>query len=107
MRVGHGVALLRVPDGTPLGGYADRPGPSTGTLHPLEVACVTVAGAAGRFAVIVAEVVCANADASAAVRAEVGAALRAGDRMTPLVDTWLCATHTHSGPDTGCASGGA
>jgi hypothetical protein len=107
MRVGHGVAPLPVPDGTPLGGYADRPGPSTGTLHELEVACLTFAGSAGRFALVVAEVVCANADASAAVRASVAAALAEAEPGTPVVDVWLCATHTHSGPDTGCTSGGA
>jgi neutral ceramidase len=107
MRVGHGTAPLPVAPGTPMGGYAGRPGPASGVLHELEVACLTFATGAGRrFALVVAEVVCANADAAAAVRARVTEELGAADPATGVVDVWLCATHTHAGPDTGCVSGG-
>lgn len=87
MRVGHGSAPLLVPDGTPLGGYADRAGSSSGVLDELQVDCVTFDG---RFALVVAEVVCINEDLAADVRVAVG-----------LEEVWVCATHTHSGPDIG------
>lgn len=92
MRVGHGSAPLPVPDGTPLGGYADRAGSSSGVLDELQVDCVTFDG---RFALVVAEVVCINEDLAADVRVAVG-----------LEEVWVCATHTHSGPDIGCVPGG-
>ncbi|MBB5075711.1 hypothetical protein [Nonomuraea endophytica] len=62
MRVGYGSAELPVPNGTPMGGYIDRPGPSTGTLDPLRVSAVTWSDGERRFALAVADVICVNTD---------------------------------------------
>jgi hypothetical protein len=99
VRVGHGSAILPVPEGSALGGYADRDGGSTGVLEELQVDCVCLSGAHGRLVLVVAEVVCVNADLADEVRRRVGDAV-------PAVDVWICATHTHSGPDVGCVAGG-
>jgi hypothetical protein len=96
MRIGHGVAEIPVPDGTPLGGYADRHGGSTGTADPLEAHVVTITDGARTLALVVLDLVCVNVDLADAVRDAVAAD-----------DVWVCATHTHSGPDTGCVPGGA
>jgi hypothetical protein len=96
MRVGHGAAPIPVPDGTPMGGYADRKGDSSGTADPLEAHVVTFADEERRFALVVLDLVCVNADLAAAVRDAV-----------PFDEVWVCATHTHSGPETGCVPGGA
>ncbi len=90
MRVGYGAAALPVPDGTRLGGYAARAGASSGVLGPLQVHCIRL----GDFALIVADVLCVNEDVAATVRRALGA------------DAWVCATHTHAGPDVGCVPGG-
>jgi len=98
VRVGHGVAPLPVPLGSPLGGYVDRPGPSTGTADPLEVHVVTISAGTHRLALVVLDVVCVNTDLAAAVRQALSG--------IALDDVWTCATHTHSGPETGCVPGG-
>ncbi|GGP13885.1 hypothetical protein LDL08_20640 [Nonomuraea glycinis] len=97
MRVGHGTVMLPVPAGTPMGGYLDRPGPSTGVLDPLEVTAITWYDGRRRFALAVADVICVNEDLAARARAAVP---EAGE-------LWLAATHTHAGPETGCVPGGA
>ncbi|WP_327108214.1 serine/threonine-protein kinase [Nonomuraea glycinis] len=97
MRVGHGTVMLPVPAGTPMGGYLDRPGPSTGVLDPLEVTAITWYDGHRRFALAVADVICVNEDLAARARAAVP---EAGE-------LWLAATHTHAGPETGCVPGGA
>ncbi|TDC51509.1 hypothetical protein E1212_12060 [Jiangella ureilytica] len=94
MRAGHGTALLSVPDGTPMGGYAARTSPSAGMLAPLQVDCVSIAAGADRFLLVVAELVGVNADLVAQIR-----------RRIPG-EVWVCATHTHSGPDVGSRPGG-
>ncbi len=91
MRVGHGIASLPVPDGSTLGGYVDRAGPSDGVADALEAHVVTVTDGARRFALVVLDVVCVNADLATSIAAAV-----------PADDVWVCATHTHSGPETGC-----
>jgi hypothetical protein len=82
MKVGHGVAALPVPDGTPMAGYAARTGVSSGVLEPLQVDCVTLGG----LPLIVAEVLEIDDALAAAVRERVPGA-------------WVCATHTHAGPE--------
>jgi neutral ceramidase len=84
VRVGHGSAPLAVPDGTPLGGYAARDGASSGVLDQLQVDCISF----GRFLLIVADVLCVDDELAATVRDALG-----------TDDAWVCATHTHSGPD--------
>jgi neutral ceramidase len=84
-----------------MGGYADRPGPSSGVLEQLRVDCLSISGATGRLVLVVAEVVCINEDLAAQVRLRVHEALE-----EPVGDVWVCATHTHSGPDVGCVAGG-
>jgi hypothetical protein len=97
MRIGHGTVPLPVPAGTPMGGYLDRPGPSTGVLDPLEVTAITWYDGRRRFALAVADVICVNEDLAARARAAV----------TEAGELWLAATHTHAGPETGCVPGGA
>lgn len=102
MRIGHGAAAIPVPDGSPMGGYVDRRGPSTGTADPLEAHVVTISedehdGHDERtVALVVLDLVCVNVDLADAVR-----------DVVPADDVWVCATHTHSGPETGCVPGGA
>ncbi|WP_157248635.1 hypothetical protein [Nonomuraea typhae] len=94
MKVGYGTAGLHVPDGTPMGGYIDRPGPSAGVLDPLQVSAVTWFDGERRFALATADVICVNEDLAAHAQRAVNA------------DLWLAATHTHAGPETGCVPGG-
>ncbi|MEV6036325.1 hypothetical protein AB0L65_34575 [Nonomuraea sp. NPDC052116] len=94
MRVGHGTAELPVPDGTPMGGYIDRPGPSTGLADPLSVSAMTWSDGGRRFALAIADVICVNEDLAARARQAAGCEL------------WLAASHTHAGPETGCVPGG-
>ncbi|WP_433511860.1 hypothetical protein ACQP2T_50095 [Nonomuraea sp. CA-143628] len=94
MRVGYGRVEFAVPDGTPMGGYLDRPGPSTGRLDPLEVSAVTWFDGERRFALATADVICVNEDLARRARQLVGCEL------------WLAASHTHAGPETGCVPGG-
>ncbi|WP_336212001.1 hypothetical protein [Nonomuraea sp. LPB2021202275-12-8] len=97
MRIGHGAATMSVPADTPLGGYIDRPGPSTGVLDALEVAAITWNDGRRRFTLAVADVICVNEDLAAQARSSIP---EAGQ-------LWLAATHTHAGPETGCVPGGA
>jgi neutral ceramidase len=93
VRIGHGRAPLPVGHGTPMGGYAARVGGAADVLDPLGVDCVSISGDHGRLVLVVAEILCIDAALAAAVRERVGAAV-AGD-------VWVCATHTHSGPEVG------
>lgn len=95
MNIGWAAVDLDVPIGTPLGGYAARSGPSTGVLDGLQVAAVSVQAGADRWTWLVADLPCVNVDLADAVAAAVPGAV------------WLSATHTHAGPETGCAPGGA
>jgi hypothetical protein len=88
MRVGHGTAVLPVPDGTPMAGYAARTGASTGVLEPLQVDCVTLGG----LPLVVAEVLEIDDALAAAVRERIPRA-------------WVCATHTHAGPEPAAVRG--
>ncbi|MFD1541827.1 hypothetical protein [Nonomuraea guangzhouensis] len=97
MRVGHGSANLPVPDGTPMGGYLDRPGPSAGLLDPLSVNAITWFDGERRFALAIADVICVNEDLAHRVRS---------DARSLGCELWLAASHTHSGPETGCVPGG-
>jgi neutral ceramidase len=103
LAVGYGVAELPVPAGTELGGYADRPGPSTGVLDALQIAVLSIRSHGGRFVWVVADLPCVNTDLAAAVRA----AVRTQVPEVPAEVVWVSATHTHAGPETGCSPGGA
>ncbi|MFC4950454.1 hypothetical protein [Pseudonocardia sp. GCM10023141] len=94
LAVGWAAVELAVPDGSPMGGYAARPGPSTGVLDPLQVAAVSIRAGTDRFVWLVADLPCVNVDLTAAIR----------DAVPGTV--WLSATHTHAGPETGCTPGG-
>ncbi|SEF13424.1 hypothetical protein [Jiangella alba] len=119
MRAGHGSVPLPVPDGTPLGGYAARVAPSDGALAPLRVDCVSIAAGADRFLLVVAELAGVNTDLVAEIRRRTlsvpaprvgtlpGGAGHAYPIAAPVGDAvWVCATHTHSGPDVGTQAGG-
>ncbi|MFI6535282.1 hypothetical protein ACIBHY_22730 [Nonomuraea sp. NPDC050547] len=113
MRVGYGCAELPVPDGTPLGGYIDRPGHSAGTLDPLRVSAVTWFDGERRFALAVADVICVNTDlaehARRAVQQDMLATPQKAHPASPRAvgcEVWVAASHTHAGPETGCVPGG-
>ncbi|WP_231618736.1 SIS domain-containing protein [Nonomuraea sp. SBT364] len=99
MRAGHGVELIDVVGGEAMGGYADRTEGIAGTLDPLEVHAVTFAGGGHRFALIVADLVCVNADVVERIRAAV--------RDLGVDSCCVAATHTHASPESGCFPGGA
>lgn len=98
MNVGHGSALLSVREGEELGGYLGRTAGIAGSLDPLEVHAISFAHPDGRFVIVVLDVVCVNEDAADAITAALA-------RSAP--DVWVAATHTHSGPESGCVPGGA
>jgi hypothetical protein len=83
IRAGAATAAVEVPVGTPMAGYAARPGPSTGVHDPLTVRALVVDEVG--FVVVdccaLTEVTCAE------VRAAAG-----------LDEVFVSATHTHSGP---------
>ncbi|MGH3498807.1 MAG: hypothetical protein ACRDP1_15205 [Nocardioidaceae bacterium] len=97
IQVGHGVATLAVPEGTALGGYADRDHGSVGTLDPLEVHAVVVRRGDTTAVVCVADLLAVNTDLVAHTRTVVAGLVGAPPRLV-----WLTATHTHAGPDATC-----
>lgn len=99
MRAGHAFETLVVPDGAAMGGYADRTGGVIDTRDPLEVHVVWLDDGTYAAALVVADVVCVNTDLVAAVRTRL---VRLG-----ADEVLVAATHTHSGPETGCLPGGA
>jgi len=78
VKVGHSSAVLPVPPGTRLGGYAARPGPSTGVLDELEVHTVVFGGG---FVWTVVDAPFIHSGPAA------------------QVGGWVSATHTHAGPE--------
>ena len=99
MRVGHGTRRLDVVPGERMGGYADRSQGVRGVLDPLEVHAVTFADGAHRFALIVADLICVNADVVERIRAAL---------LELRIDScWVAATHTHASPEAGCVPGGS
>ncbi|MEU0563804.1 hypothetical protein ABZ297_00185 [Nonomuraea sp. NPDC005983] len=105
MRAGYGSADLTVPEGTPMGGYLDRPGPSTGHLDPLRVSAITWFDGERRFALATADVICVNEDLAAQARRALSRPHQPGSRAGGC-GLWLAASHTHAGPETGCVPGG-
>ncbi|GAA4532569.1 hypothetical protein [Amycolatopsis samaneae] len=101
VRIGHGRAVLDVPVGTPLGGYAARGGTSTGTLDPLEVHAVTISAGGRRFAWVVADLPAVNTDLAGPLLSRLAGSLRTCPELV-----WISATHTHAGPEVGCHPGG-
>ncbi|MFD9890071.1 hypothetical protein ACFWY9_12080 [Amycolatopsis sp. NPDC059027] len=101
VRIGHGRAVLDVPVGTPLGGYAARAGTSTGILDPLEVHAVTISAGPRRFAWVVADLPAVNTDLAGPLLSRLAGSLRTCPELV-----WFSATHTHSGPEVGCHPGG-
>ncbi|PFG47936.1 hypothetical protein ATK36_3002 [Amycolatopsis sulphurea] len=101
MRIGHGQVCLQVPLGTRLGGYAARTGVSAGTLDQLEVHAVTISAGSSRFAWVVADLPAVNTDLAEPLAGRLAGSLRTRPELI-----WLSATHTHSGPETGCRPGG-
>lgn len=101
--VGHGVRLLSVPMGARMGGYVDRSHGSTGTLDELTVHVVTIGDDMQRFIWCVADVPCINRDLADVIKRTIAMKVPGVCPNT----TWISATHTHSGPETGCMPGGA
>lgn len=83
MKVGASVVEVRVPEGTPMAGYAARPGPSTGVHDPLTVRSL-VADAIG---FVVVDCVALTEQTCAEIRA-----------ASDLDEVFVSATHTHAGP---------
>ncbi|MEZ4506969.1 MAG: neutral/alkaline non-lysosomal ceramidase N-terminal domain-containing protein [Thermomicrobiales bacterium] len=78
-----------VPAGTPMEGYAARPGPALGTLDELTIGALSLEAGDGRLVLVAVDL----AAVDSALVDEVAAA--AGVHRSELV---LCASHTHSGP---------
>lgn len=81
-----------------MGGYADRPQGVQGVLDPLEVHVVTFADDGHRFALVVADLICVNADVVERIRSAM--------RDIGVSSCWVAATHTHASPEAGCNPGG-
>lgn len=82
-----------------MGGYADRSHGVGDVLDPLEVHAVTFADHTRRFALVVADLICVNADVVDRIRAAL---------LDLRVDScWVAATHTHASPEAGCVPGGS
>lgn len=98
MKVGHGASVLAIRRGEELGGYLGRSEGIDGILDPLEVHALSFCDGTDRFVLVVVDVICVNKDLVAMIR----------KRLAPLGSTytWVSATHTHSGPETGCVPGG-
>lgn len=99
MRVGHGTQRLDVVRAEPMGGYADRSQGVHNVLDPLEVHVVTFADHAHRFALVVADLICVNADIVGRIRESL--------RELGVDSCWVAATHTHASPEAGCVPGGS
>ncbi len=93
---GVAVTPMPVPPGTPMGGYADRIGGAAATADPLTVGAVTFFDGSKRAALVIADVVCVNRDVVDDIR----------QALAHIDIVWVSATHTHSGPETGCVPGG-
>ena len=83
IRVGVAVVEVAVPVGTPMAGYAARPGPSVGTHDPLTVRALVVDG------VGLVSVDCCALDERTCAVIRTSSGLR---------EVFVAATHTHSGP---------
>ncbi|WP_163510769.1 hypothetical protein [Fodinicola acaciae] len=84
-----------------MGGYAARTGPSTGTMDGLELHAVSFSVAERRFLWLVGDLPAVNTDLADAVAARLSTLPGVAPELV-----WLGATHTHSGPETGCQPGG-
>jgi hypothetical protein len=82
-----------------MGGYADRSHGVHSVLDPLEVRVVTFVDHAHRFALVVADLICVNADIVERIRESL--------RDLGVDSCWVAATHTHASPEAGCVPGGS
>jgi hypothetical protein len=78
-----------VPRGTPMGGYADRKGPSTGTLDPLTISALALSAGDAELVIVSVDLVAVDEALSQRIADAAGI-----DRAALL----LAASHTHSGP---------
>ncbi len=81
--VGAAVVAVEVPVGTPMAGYAARPGPSTGVHDPLTVRALVVDG----VGFVAVDCVALTETTCAEIRS-----------ASPLREVFVAATHTHAGP---------
>lgn len=88
------------PPGTALGGYGARVGRSGAAHDPLLCQALAIGSADRPFVLLVADVVAVGSAEVHAVRTAVRAA-------TAVAEVWVCATHTHSGPDVDAADAAA
>ena len=100
MNVGAAAVPLAVPDGTPLGGYADRTDVSAGRHDELQISCVAIESDRRALVLITVDVICINTDLAEAIAAAVAQHLPVEPDAV-----WTTATHTHSGPDLNCGTG--
>jgi neutral ceramidase len=94
LRVGRAAYPLEVARGSSMAGYVARSGAVEGALHPLEVAAVAFVGSGRTAVVCVADLLHVDDEVAYAVRAAVAEAVGTAADLV-----WLCATHTHSGPE--------
>ncbi len=92
LRAGAAVREVDVPDGTPMGGFAGRLGPSTGVHDPTTVRALVLGG----VGVVTVDACVLHEDTCAAIEAASG-----------LDAVVVAALHTHSGPSIGRGRAGA
>jgi hypothetical protein len=78
-----------VPRSTPMGGYADRKGPSTGTLDPLTISVLALSAGDAELCIVSVDLVAV--DEALSQRVADAAGIGPGSLL-------LAASHTHSGP---------
>jgi len=88
-RSGSAIASFPLANGTPLGGYIDRIGPSSETLDDLEIGAFVLHLGQRRLAIVTADVVGVDAALVDAISSAIG---------IPRADLLVAASHTHSGP---------
>lgn len=93
MRAGWATIDITPPEGTDMGGYWARPGPSVGIHDDLRGSALLVEAEGRRVGVISLDLVGLDADVADSVRAQIAAALD-----MPPENLLLCFTHTHAGP---------
>jgi len=94
LKIGFYRTCITPPVGTPMAGYALRPGPAAGVHDDLYVNALYFSDGAGEYAVASIDALTVDPGLSGEVRRIVGDAL--GLRPEQVV---VAATHTHSGPD--------
>src|SRR5690349_10503024 len=94
LRAGCATERIEVARGASMAGYVARTGAVSGVLHPLEVSAVVVSGESATAVLCVVDLLQMDDDLARTTRAAVAEAVGTSDDLV-----WVCATHTHAGPE--------